>query len=171
MFPLLAKATGLYNLLPQQIKDNPLKYTTIGLAASALGTAAAVGTGGNKTMATASMGRGIDLIPGYDVNWGGILPGGDPFIVPEAGGTQTTVGWAYGWTANGTVFYRSSNGGIGCYTKGGVWKQWRPYKPVVFGKHTDLAKLVKVAASHKKTYNAAKSLFGERIHASKKHKR
>jgi len=36
-----------------------------------------------------------------------------------------------GWVSNGVQFYRLSNGKLGVLKKNGVWKEWRPKRPVV----------------------------------------
>jgi len=104
-------------------------------------------------------------IPGVDINWGGILPGGEPFTVPEA-----PAGFVYGWTANGTPFYTNPmTGHIGCYTKRGMFRYWKPYHPIVFGKRTDGAKLARVAKRHRRVYKELHKLFGK--HEVHHHKR
>jgi len=104
-------------------------------------------TGGNKM---------VDIIPGIDINWENILPGGAPFITKEGPASA----WLPAWIANGTQFYRGPMGYLGCYTRAGVWKQWKPYHPIVFGKRTDAGKLARVANKHKNVYKELHKLFG-----------
>lgn len=49
------------------------------------------------------------------------LPGGLPF------GAQVVSSWE----ANGVVFYRLSDGRLATQNKFGVWKMWRPHRPIV----------------------------------------
>jgi hypothetical protein len=101
-------------------------------------------------------------IPGIDVNWGNILPGGAPFITAEG----PAAAWVYAWTANGTNFYRGPMGYIGCYTKAGVWKQWKPYHPVVFGRRDDPRKLARMIKRHHTSWKELNKVYGKHHRAA-----
>jgi hypothetical protein len=103
-----------------------------------------------------------DLIPGYDINWGNILPGGEPFITAEPPGGNSM--WPKTWYANGTQFRLSWNGTHGaCLRKNGTWKTWRIYRPTVFGKKVDANKFAHLAKKYNKTYKELNKLFGKRV--------
>jgi len=145
-------------MLINVVKNNPslLALTPPGLAYAGYKLATSQAQAGGKTMA--DTGRGILDIPGIDINWGGILPGGDPFIVPEA----PAAGWVYGWTANGQVFYRTADGRFtGTYTKTGGFKTWRHYHPIVFGKRDDPRKLARVIKRHHGAWKELNKVFGK----------
>jgi hypothetical protein len=119
-------------------------------------------TGGGNGMAVplaAATGRGIIDIPGIDINWAGILPGGDPFIVNEG----PNASWVYSHTANGQVFYRAGNY-FGTYNKGGAFKYWRVYRPIVFGKRDDPRKLARIIKRHHGAWKELNKVFGKRVH-------
>lgn len=65
---------------------------------------------------------GLPDIPGLPIGGGGRL--GEPGAIVEA----LTVGT---WNANGVTFHRLSDGRFAVQNKHGVWKIWRPKKPVV----------------------------------------
>lgn len=138
-----------------------------GIAGIAAGTAILKAGGintqqaGGKTMPTGLGISGLNLIPGYDVNWENIIPGGAPFITPEG----PAMSWTYSHTANGINFYRFGNK-RGCYNSKGVWKQWAVYHPIVFGKHADGAKLARIIKKHRSIYKELNKVFGKRERAT-----
>ena len=135
---------------------NPLGWAGAGMAAGAALMGVSNTNQRGNTMASATLGRGIIDIPGIDVNWGNILPGGEPFIVNEG-----AAGFQYSHTANGTVFYRAGNW-MGCYKKNGQWKQWHTYHPTVFGKRDDPRKLAKIIKRHHGAWKELNRVFGKR---------
>jgi len=159
-------AAAGYKALPTGAKAAiaGLTFPPLGIGAAAIAAATAItnkAQPGGKTM------PGMNIIPGYDVNWANIIPGGAPFITPE--GPQQA--WNYAWTANGTNFYRSTNGWVGCYKKNGQWRQWRPYHPTVFGKKDDPRKLAKVIKRHHGSWKELNKVFGKRAAAPTKSRR
>ena len=83
-----------------------------------------------------------------------LLGGVIDFALPGQGslgaGTEVQIGRetyivASSWRANGVVFYRFRNGMLGVQNKHGVWKAWRPKKPVVLfaGGATNLRDMIK----------------------------
>lgn len=159
---------GMYNT----VKNNPEAVKTLasmtipGVILGGLGTAAA--TIGGTSMAT-STGRGIIDIPGYDItSLSNILPGGEPFIVPEGNNTAER-NWEYSHVANGVVFYRSGNY-RGCRNKAGAWKQWTAYHPTVFGKRPDAGKLAKMIKKHRDVWRELNKVYGKHYveHKSKR---
>jgi len=65
---------------------------------------------------------GLPDIPGLPVGGGG---GGDPIGQMVEAMTVST------WNANGVQFHRLSDGRLAVRNKHGVWKIWRPKKPIV----------------------------------------
>lgn len=56
----------------------------------------------------------------------------NPTAIVGGGGDQTHPGQVVkSWTANGTPFVRLADGKMGARKKDGVWKYWRPKKPIV----------------------------------------
>jgi len=69
-----------------------------------------------------------DLATGGDVDipfFGGASSGGDPTTQMVEAMTVST------WEANGVTFHRLSDGRLATRNKHGVWKIWRPKKPIV----------------------------------------
>lgn len=64
------------------------------------------------------------------------------------------------WTANGVIFQRNEDGTISVQKKDGTVKTYRPYKPIVFGKRPDGAKLARVIKKHRGVYKELHKVFG-----------
>jgi len=64
---------------------------------------------------------GLPDIPGLPIGGGG----GDPTTIMVEAMTVST------WNANGVLFHRLSDGRLAVRNKWGVWKIWRPKKPIV----------------------------------------
>jgi len=57
-----------------------------------------------------------------------LAPGQAHLDLPGIHSSAHIVG---GWVSNGVQFYRLANGKLGVLKKNGVWKEWKPKKPVV----------------------------------------
>ncbi len=101
-----------------------------------------------------------------DLGLGGRLPGG---ITPGlAGVVEHGERPVKTWVANGATFIRFANGKIAVEKKDGTIKVYRPYKPTVFGKRTDVTKFVRLSKKYQKEYTELHKLFGKRTRRSTK---
>ncbi len=87
---------------------------------------------------------------------GGLLPGGVPMPMAMTGATLVKT-----WVSNGVLFGKLSDGKMVVQKKDGTVKIWRPYKPVVFGKRTDVTKFTRLAKKYRKEYQELHKLFGK----------
>ena len=96
------------------------------------------------------------LIPGpAGAGIGAYLPGRStpvPLRSARAGGTRGTSAGASAqsvgsWSTGTATFHRLANGKIGTVKRNGVWKEWRPYRPVVVPKKWDARAMRRVASA------------------------
>jgi len=98
----------------------------------------------------------VDDVPGLDIgpfSFGG--SGGDPV------GNMVNAMTVSTWNANGVTFHRLSDGRLAVRNKHGVWKVWRPKKPIVIfaSGQTDLKDLLRADnAIDKQAKKMAKTL-------------
>lgn len=103
------------------------------------------------------------LLPGSGAGIGAYLPGRSTEVAlrsARAGGTLMQSGGASApsvgsWTTGTAVFYRLQNGKIGTVKKNGVWKEWRPYKPVVIPRKWNARTMGRVATALKRQKKTA----------------
>lgn len=78
-------------------------------------------------------------VPGVEVQWPEILPGGLPFVTREPPGVSPVRKWSTGTT----IFLEGSDGSHWVLTKKG-WKKYRRRKPIVLGtKHLTPRKMIR----------------------------
>lgn len=70
----------------------------------------------------------------------------------RAGGVRGQSGGASAelvgqWNTGTATFYRLANGKIGTVKRNGVWKEWRPYRPVVIPRKWNTRSMGRVARS------------------------
>lgn len=63
------------------------------------------------------------------------------------------------WSTGTAVFYRLSDGKIGTWKRNGVWKTWRPYRPVVIPKKWDSRAMSRVATALKRQRKTATKIL------------
>lgn len=93
----------------------PLAKKALGAAKKVAGPAGLVGSGAAMAGAFGNGSGGNGVAPAMNGNG-------------PSGASAPAIYW---WTTGTAVFYRLQNGKIGTWKKNGVWKEWRPYKPVV----------------------------------------
>jgi len=78
-----------------------------------------------------------------------LFGGGLPSLGGGGGGAPAgaTAEVAYSWDTGTATFYRLANGKIGTMKKNGVWKEWRPYRPVVIPKRWKASSMNRVASA------------------------
>lgn len=94
---------------------------------------------------------------------GAYLPGRStpaPLRSPRAGGFRGTSGGASAeavgsWSTGTATFHRLANGKIGTVKKNGVWKEWRPYRPVVIPKRWNSRTMGRVTTALKRQQKTA----------------
>lgn len=87
---------------------------------------------GNVTQAIAA------LLPGYQP-WLGEMPSGYAGVPGLFTGTEI----AYSWNTGTAIFYRLRDGRIAVQKKNGVWKVYRPKKPLVLYANPRVGTLIK----------------------------
>ncbi len=96
------------------------------------------------------------LLPGAGRGIGGFLPGRSTPSFPTGGGgggpSATVVNQ---WNTGTAVFYQLQNGKIGTYKRNGVWKEWRPYRPVVVPRKWSARSMSRVATALKRQRKTA----------------
>lgn len=97
------------------------------------------------------------LLPDAGRGVGGFLPGRSTRALPgaagEGGGPSGTV--VNQWNTGTATFYQLQNGKIGTFKRNGVWKEWRPYKPVVVPKKWSSRSMARVATALKRQRKVA----------------
>ena len=133
-------------------KSNPILAGALG-PISILGALVGVNAVTNNNNTGGSNMAGILNIPGIDLLPAGL---GGPLVATEAPNTGSVVKT---WVANGTVFYQYNNGAIGCYKRNGVFKAWRPYHPLVFGKKINAQGFIRLAKKYRKVHAELSRIF------------
>lgn len=159
------KTAGLPQLLPAELGVAGL----FGKLLSLLGVGGPAALAGGAAAAAAAALPAI--IPGLQAPWetvtgeGWIAPwteqiqttGGKYMQAPSGIGDQVVSAWSTGtWT-----FYRLASGKIGTFTRSGMWKTWRPYKPLVVGKTVSLPqarRMISKLKTLKKVYKTVAKL-------------
>jgi hypothetical protein len=88
-----------------------------------------------------------------------------------AGGASAET--VYTWNTKTAIFHRLENGKIGTFKKDGVWKEWRPYKPVVIPKRWNARSMSRVKTALKRQQKTAMEIVrmaGGEASASKRAK-
>lgn len=85
---------------------------------------------------------------------------GGSFALSGGGGGQpgpagATAGIAYSWNTGTAEFHRLTNGKIGTVKRNGVWKEWRPYRPVVIPKRWNSRSMGRVRNALKRNQKVA----------------
>jgi len=105
-----------------------------------------------------------EIIPGpAGRGFGAYLPGRSTELAlrsQRAGGTRGTSAGASAdsvgsWNTGTATFYRLANGKIGVVKKNGVWKEWRPYRPVVIPKKWNSRSMGRVRTALKRQQKTA----------------
>lgn len=102
------------------------------------------------------------LLPGAGRGIGGFLPGrstpSGPAIAGGSGGgpSAAIVG---SWNTGTAIFYQLQNGKIGTTKRNGVWKEWRPYRPVVIPKKWNAGSMRRVATALKSKRKVAGTIM------------
>jgi len=105
--------------------------STGGLARRAVGPAGLIGTGA--------------MIPG--------LFGGNGANGANGGGPSAQI--VGEWSTGTAEFFRLANGKIGTYKANGVWKEWKPYRPVVIPRRWNARSMNRVAKAMERQQDTA----------------
>jgi len=125
-------------------------------AALKTGTSLAKSGVAQKTAAVARRTAPGASLAGSGVAIGLSMNGGNGgFAMNGTSPSGATAPAIYSWSTGTAVFYRLQNGKIGTWKKDGVWKEWRPYKPVVIPKKWSSKSMGRVSRALKRQQKTA----------------
>lgn len=124
----------------------------LGLGSRAAPAAARARVGATGAARFAASGRGQLAIGGATLAGSLALSrGGDGAV----GGGAASADVLYSWDTGTATFFRLANGKIGTVKANGVWKEWRPYRPVVIPRRWNSRSMGRVKTALKRNQKVA----------------